>query len=219
MDNIDILRSQFQSEWNNNGIYHAKNFIKNLPTWEEIIKILNKEIRTQDNNLFTEPSSKNFEIVYKDIVAMKKLSYSDEKRRANSMKPNLNDHSIESDATFFFSLFFKKERLHKIVSKSLINEIKNMNKSFDINTYFVSLKIALSDKVVAFESHKENTCVIQLAGTNIWNLRNRENGLEKSYLVEPGDCLFFKENIEHELTNEEPRSSIVGRFEFGKSYE
>jgi hypothetical protein len=219
MDNIDILRSQFHSEWNKNGVYHAKNLIKNLPTWEEIIKILNKEItKKSEPEFFTNKTNvADYEIVYKDLIAMKKL-YFNKDHLTTKVTESINN-GIESDATFFFSLFFKKERLNEIISESLINEIKTMNQAFDIDSHFISLKIALADKIVPFESHEKNTCIIQLAGINIWNLRDKKNGLEKSYVVEPGDCLFFKENIEHELTNKEPRSSIVGRFEFGKTHE
>jgi hypothetical protein len=219
MDNLNNLRSRFNNEWNKTGIYHAKNLIKNLPTWEEIIKILNKEITKKGEPEFftSDDMVQDYEIVYKDIIAMKKLYFNKDKLTVK-LKEEF-DNGIESNATFFFSLFFKKERFNQIVSESLVNEIKNMNEIFDIDTHFISLKIALADKVVPFESHEKNTCVVQLAGTNVWNLRDKKNGLETSYIVQAGDCLFFKENIEHELTNEEPRSSIVGRFEFGKSYE
>jgi hypothetical protein len=216
---LDNFRSDFDTEWNKYGVYHAKGLINNLPNWEEIIKVLNKEIRTQDHNIFTIPSNNNFEIVYKDIIAMKKLSYSDEARELNSMNPNSNDHSIESDATFFFALCFNPDKLKSLFSKSLTDEIDSINKIFDIDASYSSLKIALADKFTPYESHKWHTCIIHLAGTNLWKLRNKEVGLDNSYLVEPGDCLFFKEWVEHELSNDEPRSSLVGRFTLGESHE
>jgi hypothetical protein len=128
--------------------------------------------------------------------------------------------TVESDATFFFSVFFTQGTIDLMLPDSIKNQINNINKTLDINANYRSLKIALSDKFVPYESHSNgHTCVIQLAGKNTWNLRDRGAGLQKSYVLEPGDLLLFKETIEHELTNEEPRSSLVGFFDLGVSHE
>ena len=219
MSSLENIRSDFNSEWNKVGVYHGKNLIKNIPSWEEILKTLNAEIRRPNPTLFTEPSSNDFEIVYKDMIAMKRLHFNDEQRLQNTEEANRHGYGIESDATFFFSLFFEQDRLGEILSESTNNDIKNINKILDVDTSFTSLKVSLADKLTPFESHVGHTCIIQLSGISFWKLRDRKVGLDDLYVVGPGDYLFFKENVEHELSNEEPRSSLVGRFTFGESHE
>jgi hypothetical protein len=218
MSNLDTLRSDFDREWSKYGVYHGKNLITNIPSWEEILKTLNAEIRRPNPTLFTEPSNNDFEIVYKDMIAMKKLYFDDEQLLKNSAEANLHGYGIESEATFFFSLFFEKDRLNEILPESTISDIKSINKIIDVDTSFTSLKVSLADKLTPFESHVGHTCIVQLSGLSFWKLRDKEVGLDDLYVVGPGDYLFFKENVEHELSNEEPRSSLVGRFTFGESH-
>jgi hypothetical protein len=203
------LKSDFQKEWNSVGVYHAKALIKDLPSWEDILNILNHAIRDERPRVVS-PSVNNFEIVYKNLLAIKKLVY----KETNSDK-----HTIDSDATFFFSLFFNKETFGSVISESIKNQSIELDKVLDIESDYTSLKISLSDKFVPYEVHEWHTCIIHLAGTNEWRLRDKSIGLEKLYVVEPGDILLFKKGVEHELTNEKPRSSIVGRFILGESHE
>jgi hypothetical protein len=203
------LKSDFQKEWNSVGVYHAKALIKDLPSWEDILNILNHAIRDERPRVVF-PSVNNFEIVYKNLLAIKKLVY----KETNSDK-----HTIDSDATFFFSLFFNKETFGSVISESIKNQSIELDKVLDIESDYTSLKISLSDKFVPYEVHEWHTCIIHLAGTNEWRLRDKSIGLEKLYVVEPGDILLFKKGVEHELTNEKPRSSIVGRFILGESHE
>jgi hypothetical protein len=203
------LKSDFQKEWNSVGVYHAKALIKDLPNWEDILNILNRAIRDEDPKILLQ-SGNDFEIIYKDLFAIKKLSYPDK---------NSSRHIVESDATFFFSLFFDKETFASVISESIKNQITELDKVLDIKLDYTSLKISLSDKFVPYEVHDWHTCIIHLAGTNEWRLRNKSIGLEKLYVVEPGDILLFKKGIEHELTNKKPRSSLVGRFTLGGSHE
>ena len=211
MSNLDTLKSDFQKEWSNYGIYHAKSLFKNLPGWEEILNILNRATRNPEPQ-FTDliKSNNNFEIIYKDLLAIKKLSYPEK---------NSSDHTIDSDATFFFSLFFNKNTLKSVISESIDNQIKEMDKILDISSDYSSLKISLSEKFVPYEVHDWNTCIIHLAGKNDWWLKNDSVGLEKLYILEPGDMLLFQKDVWHQLSNELPRSSIVGRFQLGESHE
>jgi hypothetical protein len=218
MNNLDNLRSDFDKEWQRYGVYHGKNLIKNIPSWEEILKTLNSEIRRPNPTLFTEPSNNDFEIVYKDMIAMKKLHFSDEQILKNAAEANTHGYGIESEATFFFSLFFEKDRLSEILPESTVADIESINKIIDVDTSFTSLKVSLADKLTPFEAHVGHTCIIQLSGLSFWKLRDKEVGLDDLYVIGPGDYLFFKENVEHELSNEEPRSSLVGRFTFGESH-
>jgi hypothetical protein len=206
---MNSLRSDFQKEWNEVGVYHAKGLIKDLPDWEEILNILNRAIRDKDSKIPLQ-SENDFEIIYKDLFAMKKLIY-----------PEKNNivQVVESDATFFFSLFFNQETFGSVISESIKNQVIELDKTLNIKSDYASLKIALSDKFVPYEVHEWNTCIIHLAGINEWKLKDESIGLEKLYLVEPGDILLFKKGVEHELTNEKPRSSIVGRFEIGDANE
>jgi hypothetical protein len=206
---MNSLRSDFQKKWNKVGVYHAKGLIKDLPDWEEILNILNRAIRDKDSKIPLQ-SENDFEIIYKDLFAMKKLIY-----------PEKNNivQVVESDATFFFSLFFNQETFGPVISESIKNQVIELDKTLNIKSDYASLKIALSDKFVPYEVHEWNTCIIHLAGINKWKLKDESIGLEKLYLVEPGDILLFKKGVEHELTNEKPRSSIVGRFEIGDANE
>lgn len=204
------LKNNFIDAWNTDGVFYSKGVFDNLPKWEDILNILNKSIRDK-NNVLNLSSPNSYEIVYKDLFAIKKMSYKDD---------NYGIATVESDATFFFSVFFTQGTIDLMLPDSIKNQINNINKTLDINANYRSLKIALSDKFVPYESHSTgHTCVIQLAGKNTWNLRDRGAGLQKSYVLEPGDLLLFKETIEHELTNEEPRSSLVGFFDLGVSHE
>jgi hypothetical protein len=210
MSNLKTLRTDFDSQWDTEGIFFAKGIINGLPEWGEILGILNKSIRNKESALNLSDDI-DFEVVYKDLKATKKLSFDSE---------TYGSSTIESDATFFFSVFFTQDTAEILIPKSIKEQIEYINQSLDINANFRSLKIALSDKFVPYESHETgHTCIIQLAGTNVWNLRYKTSGLQKSYILEPGDLLLFKEKIEHELTNEEPRSSLVGFFELGDSHE
>ena len=209
MNNLETIKLDFQKEWNSVGVYHLKALIKDLPSWEDILNILNRAIRDKKPRIAF-PSVNDFEIVYKDLLAIKKLVYKE---------TDSDRHTIDSDATFFFSLFFNKETIGSIISESIKNQSAELDKILDIESEYGSLKISLSDKFVPYEVHEWHTCIIHLAGTNEWRLRDRSVGLEKLYVVEPGDILLFKKGVEHELTNEKPRSSIVGRFILGESHE
>lgn len=210
MSNLQTLRTDFDSHWNSDGVFYRRGAIDRLPEWADILNILNKSIRDEDSKLNLSDDI-DYEVVYKDLKATKKLSYSNE---------TYGSSTIESDATFFFSVFFTQDTAETLIPKAIKEQIEDINQSLDIKANFRSLKIALSDKFVPYESHETgHTCIIQLAGTNVWNLRDKASGLQKSYILEPGDLLLFKEKIEHELTNEEPRSSLVGFFELGDSHE
>ena len=210
MSNLKTLRTDFNSQWDTEGIFCAKGIINDLPEWGEILGILNKSIRNKESALNLSDDI-DFEVVYKDLKATKKLSFDSEVYGSST---------IESDATFFFSVFFTQDTAERLIPESITKQIKEINEALDINANFRSLKIALSDKFVPYESHETgHTCIMQLAGKNVWNLRDTASGLQKSYTLEPGDLLLFKEKIEHELTNEEPRSSLVGFFDLGDSHE
>ena len=211
MSNLETLRTDFDRDWNSIGVYHGKGLITDLPSWEDVLNILNAAARDKDPQINQYiKSSQQFEVIYKDMLAIKTLKYDDE---------DINLFNIESDATFFFSLFFSTSDVSNKISPSISNQIDNMNIAFDIDTDFSSLKISLSEKFVPYESHEWHTCIIHLKGTNNWNLRDNRTGMQKLYVLEAGDCLFFKEGIEHELSNEKPRSSLVGRFTLGDSHE
>jgi hypothetical protein len=199
--NMEDAVNSFNEQWDEFGAAHLKSFIVDLPDWKDIIGLLNLETRV-DKWSRMRPSP-DWEISYKNLLAVKKIEYDADDQ------PN-----VESDATFFFSLFFSSKELHLKLSESLQNQISNMNKRFSIDTDYNSVKISLSPKYVPYESHKWHTCVIQLQGINIWSLRDVGAQFEKTYLLEPGDCLFFKEGVEHKLSNDEARSSLVGRFAF-----
>ena len=210
MSNLKTLRTDFDSQWSSDGVFYGKGIIHSLPEWADILNILNKSIRDEDSKLNLSDDI-DYEVVYKDLKAIKKLSYSDDVYGSST---------IESDATFFFSVFFTQDTVETLLPNSIKEQIESINKELDIKAHFRSLKIALSDKFVPYESHETgHTCIIQLAGTNVWNLRDTASGLQKSQILEPGDILLFKEKIEHELTNKEPRSSLVGFFDLGDSHE
>lgn len=209
MNDINNIKSDFEKEWNSVGVYHGKGFFKDLIDWEEILNILNREI-TKKTPKVPLKINNDFEIIHKDILAVKKLSYLDK---------NYDKHKVESDATFFFSLFFFEETIGLVIPKSIRNKISELDYILDTKSNYSSLKISLSDKFVPYESHDWHTCIIQLAGTNEWKLRKSPFDSEKLYFMEQGDVLIFKEGFEHQITNEKPRSSMVGRFTLGKSYQ
>lgn len=212
MTNSNTLKDDFIEQWNSTGSYLAKNLYGELLSWGEILDILNNAIRTEEiaKDLLNEAKDNDYEIIYKDIIAMKKVDFD----------KITSKHSVESDATFFFSLFFTYPTFLKMVPESVTSKIMNtLNETFDIQAYISAMKIALSDKFVPYEDHDGNTVIIQLQGTNTWTLRDKESQNTRSYLLEPGDCLLFKSNIEHSLTNDKPRSSFVGNFFLGGSHE
>ena len=209
MNDTDQIKSNFKKEWNDIGVYHYKGFFKDLIDWEEILNILNRAITKKTPKVPLQIEN-DFEIIYKDILAVKKLSYLDK---------NSDTHKVESDATFFFSLFFFEETMGSVIPKLIRNKISELDHILDTESSYSSLKISLSDKFVPYESHDWHTCIIQLAGTNDWKLRKSPSDLEKLYFMEPGDVLIFKQGFEHQITNEKPRSSMVGRFTLGKSYQ
>jgi hypothetical protein len=207
---MSSLRSDFDNNWNQSGIFFAKGLVHTLPSWEDILKILNRSIR-EDSSLNLSSPKDAHAILYKDLLAIKKMSYDNK---------NYGVPVIDSDATFFFSLFFTQDTINTMIPDSIKDQIKNINEMLNIDAHYRSLKIALSDKFVPYESHENgHTCIIQLAGSNVWNLRDKDSGMQKTHVLEPGDVLFFKEKIEHELTNEGPRSSLVGFFDLGDSHE
>ena len=201
------LKNDFIAKWKQDGAYHAKNLYGNLLNWEDILNILNKEIRSEKLIVdWALASDNSHEIIYKDLIAVKKIA-------------DWNGPLIETDATFFFSLFFDTGKFITMVPESVNNKINEINKMLDIRTHFRSLKIALSDKFVPYEYHDGDSIIIQLQGTNEWSLRNRTTQEVNLYLLEPGDCLLFKSKIDHSLTNSGPRSSIVGSLSLGSSHD
>jgi hypothetical protein len=209
MNTLSTTSLSFDKDWNELGIYHGKKVFHSLPNWEDILNILNAFIRDKENNIAL-PVDNDFEVVYKDLLAIKKVKYP----YTDSMA-----HVIESDATFFFSLFFDKDRLGQILSQELEKEMKELDKTLDIKTEYGSLKISLSDKFVPYETHSWDTSILQLAGTTNWMLRNKDINFEELYVLEPGDFLLFRKGIEHELSSEKPRASLVGQFEWVKDNE
>jgi hypothetical protein len=199
----DRLVDDFYSQWSQHGAAHIKDFIKDLPDWEKILGMLNSETRL--DSWSDMDGERKWEIKYKNILAVKKIGHDQD-----------DQPFVESEATFFFSLFFPEKELHLKLSESLQNQIISMNESLGIDTDYNSVKISLSPKHVPYESHVWHTCIVQLQGINNWSLRDKRSQFEKSYLLEPGDCLFFKEGVEHKLSNDEPRSSLVGRFTFNE---
>lgn len=207
---IEDMKNNFINDWNETGVYHCKGLMSDLPDWNYIVNVLNiatrKENTTQEQNMVPSP----FEVPYKDLLAVKTLSYSKEKP---------NEFVIESDATFFFSIFFDPRDKPKMISTSLSNQIDEMENIFDISLNFSSLKIALSDKFVPYENHSWHTCIVQIAGINKWELKDDRQNFKETYILEPGDILFFKEGIYHQISNEGPRSSVVGRFTLNSEVE
>lgn len=208
MNSLDTLSFDFKKEWDSVGVYHGKGLIKNVPNWEEILNILNTATRDKDPKLNLQTHN-YYEIIYKDLFAMKKLQYDKE----------YGYEIVESDATFFYSIFFNTMTFGSVISKSVENQVKELDKILNIESDYSSLKISLSDKLVPYETHDWDTCILHLAGTTDWRLKGGSHGPEKLYVLEPGDILFFKQGVEHELTNEKPRSSIVGRFHIGENNE
>ena len=201
--NIDEAVDSFYKQWDQFGSAHIKSLINDLPDWQKILGMLNSETRLDD---WTDMAGDSrWEIKYKNIFAVKKIEYDKE-----------GNPSVESDATFFFSLFFESNKIGLKLSKSLEDQVNVMSNRLNIDTDYNSVKISLSPKHVPYESHVWHTCIIQLQGINNWSLRDTRSQFEKEYLLEPGDCLFFKEGIEHRVTNDEPRSSLVGRFTFNE---
>jgi hypothetical protein len=76
MNDINNIKSDFEKEWNSVGVYHGKWFFKDLIDWEEILNILNREI-TKKTPKVPLKINNDFEIIHKDILAVKKLSYLD----------------------------------------------------------------------------------------------------------------------------------------------
>lgn len=206
---IEDMKNNFINDWNKTGVHHCKGAMRDLPDWEHIVNTLNLATRqesTQEVNM--KPAS--FEVPYKDLFAIKKLSYSEEKP---------NEFTIESEATFFFSLFFAPHDRPKFISESLSNQIDEIEKVFNISSEFSSLKISLSDKFVPYENHTWHTCIVQIAGINKWELKDDRQDFQNTYILEPGDILMFKEGIYHQVSNEGPRSSVVGRFTLNSEVE
>jgi hypothetical protein len=202
----DLIVDDFYKQWKNNGVVHIKNCVDDLPEWERILKMLNLASRETKSNIkyTTLPA---FEISYMNILGVKKVEYND---------APIPEPKIKSDLTLFFSIFFPDTEVGVRLSESLNNQIKNINTMLNVDSVYNSLKISFSDKFVPYESHTWHTCIIQLKGINNWYLRDKRIGLEEMYIVEPGDILFFKEGVEHQISNEEPRSSLVGRFTFNE---
>lgn len=209
MNSLGVTSLTLNKDWNSLGVYHGKNMFHNLPSWEDILNILNAFTRDKESKTMLSVDN-DFEVVYKDLLAIKKVKYPHQDSMA---------HVVESDATFFFSLFFNKDTLSQLISQQLEEEMKKLDKSLGIKTEYGSLKISLSDKFVPYETHSWDTCILQLAGTTDWMLRNKKNDFEQLYVLESGDFLLFKEGIEHELSSEKPRASLVGHFELVKDYE
>lgn len=214
MSSFQGLKKDFVRDWNKTGVYHGKGLIKDLPNWEEILNILNRAITDKDPQINI-PSDNNVEIVYKDLIAVKTLEYP-EKHYEDTVAFS---PKIVSNATFFFSIFFNKDHLESLVSSKMQEHVLNLEEEFDIKTDYSSLKISLSDRFVPYEVHDWDTCIIHLAGTNEWSLRDKSVGLDSLYILEAGDILFFRKGVEHQLKNDKPRSSIVGRFTLGESHE
>lgn len=208
MNNANQLKENFIKDLKIVGAHHGKKLIIDLPSWDYILNVLNNAIKDENSSMNIKVNT-DYEIIYKDLIAMKRIVH--EEKTYN--------HSIESDATFFFSIFFSGNTQSKVVSQSLQTQIDKIKKTLDIEIGLNSLKIALSDKFVPPESHDDNTTIIQLQGTNNWTLRDNKNGTVLSYTLEPGDCLFFNERMVHSLTNDKPRSSLVGMFILGDSHE
>jgi hypothetical protein len=201
MTNDIVLK--FYEAWERDGAYHGKGLINNLPEWSDILSTLNQASRSNVpvNN---DRQTAEFEVWYKNILGVKKVNYE------GSLA------IVESDIQLFFSLF---GQMSNLVSSSINEQVNNFEDSINIKTDFSSLKISLSDKFVTWESHTWHTCILQLKGINNWELRDKRNGFKSSYLLEPGDILLFKEGVDHQVSNSEPRSSLVGRFVFGENNE
>lgn len=211
MNSFDALKNDFETSWKSIGVYHGKGIINNILNWEDIINILNNAAKDKNPKINQYiKSSSTFEVVYKDMVAIKTVEYHDE---------DINNFDIVSDATFFFSLFFNEKSIPEKISKDLNDEINVMNNAFKIKTDFTSLKISLAEKFVPFEYHEWYTCIIQLQGTTYWDIKDPSTGLEELFILEPGDLFLFKDGIHHQLTNSSPRSSLVGRFVFNENGE
>lgn len=211
MNNLDSLRSDFNKDWNSVGVYHGKGLVADLPSWEDVLGILNNAARDKDPQVNQSiKASAPFEIIYKDMLANKTIRYD---------KEDINIFDVESEVTFFFSLFFNQDTFGSVISESVKNQTLELDKLLNIKSEYSSLKISIADKFVPYESHEWDTCILHLAGTTEWRLKGGTHGAEKLYVLEPGDILLFKEGVEHELTNEKPRSSLVGRFILGDSHE
>ena len=212
MSNSNTLKDDFIDQYSRTGSYLAKNLYGELLSWGEILDILNNAIQTEttEKDLINYSKGHDWEIIYKDLMAIKKVNFDQ----------ITGKHFVESDATFFFSIFFTHPTFLKMVPQVTTKKIINtLRETFDIEAYISAMKIALSDKFVPYEDHDGNTVIIQLQGTNTWMLRDKETKNTSSYLLEPGDCLLFKEKMEHSLTNDNPRSSFVGNFFLGDSHE
>ena len=202
------LKENFIKDLQTVGAHHSKKIINELPSWDYILNVLNGAIQDQYSSIKIHANT-DYEIIYKDLIAMKRIKH--EEKTYN--------HSIESDATFFFSLFFDEYTYSNVISQSLQKQIDEIKETLDIEAKLNSLKIALADKFVPPESHDGNTMIVQLQGTNTWTVIDNKNNKDLLYVLEPGDCLFFNEKMKHSLTNDKPRSSLVGMFVLGDSHE
>lgn len=71
------------------------------------------------------------------------------------------------------------------------------------------IKVSIGSRLVPSHKDKWGAIVFQLTGKSTWNLQYPESGYNESFVVEPGDILYFPQGMFHSIKSNSARSSII----------
>ena len=183
---INLSSDIIDSEKNNTG-FLIKNFFKTDADWNSIVDLIHSESQRINKNL-------------EDNVAASVLkSGIDEKVYGNVLVVEGLYHSIRypTDDKQIASMKEVDETLAGLSRTSLVDVSGKV------------IKISMGSRIV--ESHKDQwgALIFHLIGKSTWYLTHTDSGYEDSFIMEPGDLLYFPKEMFHKIVSNSARASVI----------
>lgn len=186
--NLNLLKSLkeniLKADKENTG-YLAKSFF-NIPLeWDDLLNLVYLQSNIKSKKLEDQITSHGspFESVVGSVVVIDGMYYS---------VPADNEN-------FYNNILYNK-------TTKLLEEIK---KETEFLFGFGALKISLGNKITPSHADNWDAINLQIKGKTIWKLSDTENGDGPIFVSEPGDLLYFRQGIFHEVFSEGPRANII----------
>jgi len=179
-DPSDIKKQFLQAKAQKRGLF-IKNAYSDVPSWSEFLKCIFEEIQT--------PNPKLAEIIGhgKDV---------NERSVGNVIITE--DYYFSPQTTDSAKYFKEVLPLEKYFYNSLGWE-------FGLS----GPKVSLGPRYVAPHHDNWDAFTLQCQGTTTWTITNPDTKEAIEYFMEPGDLLFFSQEVMHEISCNEPRAGMI----------
>jgi len=186
-DFLNLLLDFSDSTTNNTG-FLVKSFFNSSVKWQNVLDLIHEESSIANEELKAEAEKATAK------------GFVNEKTSGNVL---IVDDLYFSVALDHSGSFFPSE------IKDILNGISSSKWDRKFAHGNSHLKVSIGSRFVP--SHKDvwGAIVFQLTGKSTWYLEHPESNYNESFIVEPGDILYFPKGMFHSIKSNSARSSII----------